>query len=105
MKPVSMIVNVLRCCSFAFISALVVGCSSSDVLKDVPLPEPDSDGAKLMLSYCADCHGAPQPSTHAADEWENIVQRMQDHRVMKAMPDLDAVEKSTLLSYLTKYAR
>jgi mono/diheme cytochrome c family protein len=33
-----------------------------------PLPDADSAGAKLVSSYCVQCHAAPPPTLHTAKE-------------------------------------
>ena len=33
------------------------------------LPEPDSDGARLVAGYCTACHLLPTPSIHSATAW------------------------------------
>ena len=40
------------------------------------LPEPDSEGARLTLRYCVQCHNLPNPAMHHAEKWPAIVQRM-----------------------------
>ena len=41
-----------------------------------PLPDPDSAGAKLVSSYCTQCHAAPAPTLHTAAEWTSTIDRM-----------------------------
>lgn len=59
-----------------FTSAEVPGIATEQ------LPEPDSEGAKLLLRYCAQCHNLPSPATHSSEEWPEVVDRMDAH--MKA---------------------
>ena len=40
------------------------------------LPEPDSTGARLTVTYCVQCHYLPNPSMHDAAKWQPIVERM-----------------------------
>jgi len=40
------------------------------------LPEPASEGARLTLRYCVQCHNLPNPAMHHAAKWRAIVQRM-----------------------------
>ena len=40
------------------------------------LPEPHSEGARLAVRYCVQCHYLPSPQMHAADKWTTIVVRM-----------------------------
>jgi len=68
------------------------------------LPEPDSNGAKLFGSFCDDCHAPPRIASHKPDEWRNIVERMQTHRLKKAYSLLTENEKEELIAYLEKNA-
>jgi len=40
------------------------------------LPDPQSDGARLLARYCSQCHDLPGPGMHTADEWPAVVERM-----------------------------
>jgi hypothetical protein len=40
------------------------------------LPEPGSQGARLTLRYCVQCHNLPNPAMHHAEKWPGIVERM-----------------------------
>lgn len=40
------------------------------------LPEPQSQGANLVIGYCVQCHNLPNPAMHHAEKWPGIVQRM-----------------------------
>ena len=40
------------------------------------LPEGDTRGAKLVVSYCVQCHNLPNPAMHHAEKWPGVVQRM-----------------------------
>jgi hypothetical protein len=40
------------------------------------LPEAESEGAKLTVRYCVQCHYLPNPHMHTADRWSGIVERM-----------------------------
>ncbi len=41
------------------------------------LPDADSEGARLLKSYCTQCHGLPGPGLHTAQEWPAVVARME----------------------------
>jgi hypothetical protein len=43
------------------------------------LPDPDSEGAKLLSQYCSQCHAAPSPSLHERQEWSAVIGRMRGH--------------------------
>jgi mono/diheme cytochrome c family protein len=40
------------------------------------LPDPNSQGARLLVYYCARCHNLPSPSMHTAEEWPAVADRM-----------------------------
>lgn len=40
------------------------------------LPEPASEGARLTVRYCVQCHHLPNPHMHSADRWHSVVERM-----------------------------
>jgi hypothetical protein len=40
------------------------------------LPEPKSDGARLTLRYCVQCHNVPNPAMHHAVKWRTVIDRM-----------------------------
>ena len=40
------------------------------------LPDPNSPGAKLIGTYCGQCHNAPSPQMHSATDWPSVARRM-----------------------------
>ena len=40
------------------------------------LPEPGSEGARLTVRYCVQCHYLPNPQMHTAARWKMSVERM-----------------------------
>jgi hypothetical protein len=40
------------------------------------LPQRQSNGAKLVVAYCVQCHNLPNPAMHHAEKWPSVVQRM-----------------------------
>lgn len=40
------------------------------------LPERNSEGAKLTLRYCVQCHNLVNPAMHTAERWKPLVERM-----------------------------
>ena len=40
------------------------------------LPEPGSEGARLTLRYCVQCHNLANPAMHHAGKWPAVVDRM-----------------------------
>ena len=72
-----------------------------------PLPDPVSAGAKLVSSYCVQCHVAPSPTLLTSAEWGRVVNRMHvriEGRVtpMKAPSE---EELRTILAYMKQHAR
>jgi TolA-binding protein len=71
-----------------------------------PLPEPTSQGARLVSTYCVQCHAEPQPSLHTAGVWSSATQRMRAH-MSGGLQDIKIPteqEMSTILSYMKKNA-
>ena len=81
------------------------------------LPEPESQGARLALRYCVQCHNLPNPAMHHAPKWPAIVDRMVVRmegrgNMGKLMADMMAgvkapapEETQALVGYLQKYAQ
>jgi len=90
-----------------FGSFLISGCESNNdhpaqVLDDIP--NLDSVGGKVFKKFCSSCHGLPSPTVHKADEWPNVIERMQTHRVKNAYLPLSNDEKKELINYLQENA-
>jgi hypothetical protein len=81
------------------------------------LPEPSSDGARLTVRYCVQCHYLPAPHMHTAKRWTSVVERMNWRMQGKGnmgtlMKDMmagvaapTAEELTTLIGYLQKHAQ
>jgi len=71
------------------------------------LPDPDSAGAKLTSTYCTQCHAAPQPMLHTAEEWTSVTERM--HARMngdwQGVKTPTTQEMDTILAYMKMHAR
>lgn len=80
------------------------------------LPEPKSEGARLNLRYCVQCHNLANPAMHDRDKWPAVVERMVVRMQGKGnmgtlMADMMAgvqaptpAETKTLIAYLRKHA-
>jgi len=72
------------------------------------LPDPESPGANLMATYCAQCHDLPSPAMHSATDWPSVVRRMWLR--MERLPDSlhiqipDEGGRATMLTYLISNA-
>jgi cytochrome c5 len=72
------------------------------------LPDPNSPGAKLIATYCGQCHNMPSPQMHSATDWPSIARRMW-LRMELLSPSLGVkvpslAERFALLEYLTTNA-
>jgi cytochrome c5 len=72
------------------------------------LAEPASAGAKLVATFCSQCHDLPSPAMHSATDWPSVVRRMwlrMDRlpgKLHVAVPDQG--DRNTMLTYLTANA-
>jgi hypothetical protein len=72
-----------------------------------PLPEPDSPGAKLVSSYCVQCHARPSPQLLTSAQWGRVIGRMHvriEGRVTP-MKTPSEEEMKTILAYMKQHAR
>ncbi len=81
------------------------------------LPEPDSEGARLTLRYCVQCHNLPNPAMHHAARWRGIVERMVKRmqgrgnmgtlmeEMMVGVKAPGAEETRVLVAYLRKHSQ
>jgi len=81
------------------------------------LPERESRGAKLTISYCVQCHNLPNPAMHEAARWPGVVRRMVPRmegkgNLGKLMADMmagvrspSAEEERVIVAYLRKHAQ
>ena len=81
------------------------------------LPEPDSEGARLVIGYCVQCHNLPNPAMHNAAKWRPVVGRMVTRmegrgnlgvlmsEMMAGVRAPSAAETATLVAYLRKHAQ
>ncbi|HEY9050202.1 MAG TPA: hypothetical protein VIQ03_01580 [Gammaproteobacteria bacterium] len=74
------------------------------------LPEPQSQGAKLLNRYCTQCHALPNPKLHSAEGWNPTVERMRARMQWMSQNDSGIAvpvenEFETLMIYLRKHAK
>jgi mono/diheme cytochrome c family protein len=81
-------------------------------IKPQDLPDPESQGAKALSTYCVQCHNLPSPRMHSAEDWPRVAGRMLTRERMmagmrgmmmrvKAPPPQD---EEALLQYLKTHA-
>lgn len=65
----------------------------------------DSPAGMAFKETCSQCHAAPNPDTHTANEWPRVVLRMKTHiiRTGKKMPDQDTLMQ--IIEYLQNHAK
>ena len=73
----------------------------------IPLPEAKSAGAKLVSTYCVQCHAAPSPTLHTAKEWSSVTQRMHIHMDSRwqSVNTPTEQEMNSIVAYMRKHAR
>ena len=81
------------------------------------LPEPASEGARLTVRYCVQCHHLVNPAMHTAQRWKSVVERMvwrmrgngnMGELMKEMMAQVRApsdAEMDTLLRYLQKHGQ
>lgn len=74
------------------------------------LPEPKSEGARLLTGYCTQCHNLPGPGMHAAAEWPEVVRRMNSRMQMMSggmmgVTAPSASELNRVIEYLQTHAQ
>ena len=86
-------------------------------LAPAQLPEPHSAGARLVATYCVQCHYLPNPAMHSALKWPVVVERMTwrmqgKGNMGKLMQEMmaevkapDAGDEAALVRYLQKHAQ
>ncbi len=72
------------------------------------LPDPNSTGARLIVTYCGQCHNVPSPQMHSATDWPSVARRMW-LRMELLTPSLGVkvpslAERFALLDYMTANA-
>ena len=87
-----------------FVLAFIFGCGRGKVepvaVSGESVPKPKT----VLDRFCADCHAPPEPSVHKADEWANVVFRMNNHRVKRAFGELSAQDYDAIVLYLSERA-
>jgi len=84
--------------AFAFTGCDNGGNTAAKSLESIP--NLDTPGGKIFKEFCSACHGLPSPTVHKADEWANVIERMQVHRIKKAYLPLSDEQKQDLVNYL-----
>jgi len=59
----------------------------------------------LLDKWCNDCHVPPLTNSHPPAEWQGIVMRMQNHRIVKGMLPIPEQEIDRIIHYLQTHAQ
>lgn len=63
------------------------------------------EAAPLLKKWCTECHLAPSPASHKAQEWPYILLRMQRHRIAGGLGEIDKPDLERLISYFESHAQ
>lgn len=82
------------------------------VIDAAALPAAGSTGAKLMATYCTQCHNLPSPAMHSRNDWPTILDRMYRRIDMMgrwssrwiSIKVLSGEEKEQIASYVVAHA-
>jgi cytochrome c5 len=73
-------------------------------LTPADLPDPDSQGARLVSQYCVACHSLPSPGSHSATDWPRYIRRMwlrlERLKDTYQLPVPSTAERQVMLQYL-----
>ena len=69
-----------------------------------PLPEANSEDARLYIRRCGQCHRAYHPHSLSAAMWGVQVNMMEAKMRQYRLPPLTEKERDTIVSYLTRNA-
>lgn len=84
-----------------FMLAVVFGCAG----RPTPIPDAESQDAKLYAAKCAPCHSLPHPKRHTYEQWEHMMGVMEKQMEHRKMPPLTTEEKAAVLRYLKGHSR
>lgn len=75
---------------------------------ETALPAPESEGATLVVRFCAGCHAVPTPAIHSAADWQQVARRMwlrmDGLAEQYAVPVPTPAERTVILRYLSTHA-
>ena len=92
-------------------NGMMMGGAMPQGMDPAQLPEANTTGAKLVTTYCSQCHSLPSPKQHSAAGWPTTVTRMNTR--MQWMKNNNSpmniiapteTEIATLTAYLQKHA-
>jgi len=69
------------------------------------LPDPESEGARLLQRFCERCHVLPDPRQHSAAEWPGVVEKMKGHMEAMGKPLPDNKTLRDIVGFLQRHGR
>ncbi len=84
---------------------LLAACNTQQAGVQHQYPDMDSAEFNTFAHHCSVCHAPPQPGKHTAKQWQQVVERMNTHRLQRGLPAIKADERAVVLHYLQTHAR
>jgi hypothetical protein len=90
---------------------LIALCAAVPRKTGQSLPDPTSEGAELVRLYCTQCHAAPMPALHNAQEWSRVLTKMETHAGLANMVDPESARHFSaralpvIEAYMRQHAR
>lgn len=63
----------------------------------------NSEGSRLFLQTCSQCHALPDPKLHTPQEWEQVVERMRGHMETMGKNEITDREKEIIVEFLENH--
>lgn len=94
----------IRTLIFLLFAALLPAACDYTPSQHTPYPDEQSQGFNVYARNCSECHAPPLPDAHTADEWPNVIARMQQHLVERSMAPIAVADMLVLREYLETHA-
>ncbi|OIQ03491.1 MAG: hypothetical protein AUK36_04380 [Zetaproteobacteria bacterium CG2_30_59_37] len=82
----------------------LAACDASSNRTHTDYPDEQSEAFNVYARNCSECHAPPLPSAHPAEEWPNVIARMQQHLVHRSMAPIAVADILVLREYLETHA-
>ena len=73
--------------------------------RPTPIPDAESANAKIYSMKCGQCHSVPHPRRHTFEQWEHMVEVMEQQMKHREMKALTRESKKAILEYLKANGR
>jgi len=85
-------------------TVILAACEVPKPGKVISYPDADTADFQVYASNCSECHAPPLPTAHRANEWPNVIARMQQHRIQRSIAPIAAADIALLRRYLESHA-